>query len=98
MAIGTTVAGSPAPWRAGPPPNQVKPHPEQSGYREDPNPTWALPAQHGELMSKGYELKFEGGAATKAEREYGNQGGNDHTHHGTAVARKSLGFLDVSEF
>jgi hypothetical protein len=35
-----------------------------------------LPPQHGESMSKGDELKFEGGAATKAEREYGNQGGN----------------------
>src|SRR3984893_12077048 len=84
----------------GPRPNPLKPQPEQSVCCEDPTPTWALPPQHGELMSKGDELKFEGCAATKAEREYGNEGGNnrDHTHDGMAAARKSLGFLHVSEF
>src|SRR5580704_15249078 len=42
-------------------------------------------------MSKGDELKFEGGAATKAEREYGKEGGHnrDHTQDGMAVAQKS---------
>jgi hypothetical protein len=59
-----------------------------------------MPPQYGELMSKGDELKFEGGAATKAEREYGKEGGHnrDHTQDGMAVAQKSSGFLDVSEF
>jgi hypothetical protein len=51
-------------------------------------------------MSKGHELKFEGGAATKAEREDGKEGGHnrDHTQDGMAAVRKSLGLLDVSEF
>jgi len=51
-------------------------------------------------MSKGDELKFEGGAATKAEREYGNDGGKNrtHAHDGKAATPKSLGFPDISEF
>jgi hypothetical protein len=54
-------------------------------------------------MSKDDELKFEGGASTKAEREYGNDGGKncDHCHHahdGKAATPKSLGFPDISEF
>jgi hypothetical protein len=67
---------------------------------EEPKPTWALPPQHGNLMSKGDELKFEGGAATEAEREYGNDRGKnrDHAHDGKAAAPKSLGFPDISEF
>jgi 2-hydroxycyclohexanecarboxyl-CoA dehydrogenase len=60
--------------------NPVKPHSEQPVCRADPKPTCALPAQHGKFMSKADELKFEGGAATKAEREYGNEGGNDCDH------------------
>jgi hypothetical protein len=84
----------------GPRPNPVKPHPEQSVCCEDPKPTWALPPWHGELMSKGHELKFEGGAARKAEREDGKEGehNRDHTQDGMAAARKSLGLLGVSEF
>ena len=51
-------------------------------------------------MPKGDELKFQVGAATKAEGEQRNEGRNhrDHARHGMAVAQKSLGFLDVSEF
>jgi hypothetical protein len=51
-------------------------------------------------MSKGDELKFEGGAATKAEREYANDGGKnrDDAHDGKAATPKSLGFPDISEF
>jgi hypothetical protein len=43
-------------------------------------------------MSKDDELKFEGGAATKAEREDGNEGGHnrDHTQDGMAAARENL--------
>jgi hypothetical protein len=39
-------------------------------------------------------------AAANTEREQGNEGGKncDHDHDGTAVARKSLHFLDLSEF
>jgi hypothetical protein len=51
-------------------------------------------------MSKGDELKFEGGAATKAETERGNDGGKnrDQAHDGKAATPKSLGFPDISEF
>jgi hypothetical protein len=51
-------------------------------------------------MSKGDELKFEGRAVTKAEREYGNYGGKDriHAHNRMAAAQKSLGIPDISEF
>lgn len=81
-------------------PDSVKPHPEQPICGEKPNPTFALAPQDGHLMPKGDELKFQAGAATKAEREQRNEDGDhrDHAHHGTAVAQKSLGFLDVSEF
>jgi hypothetical protein len=51
-------------------------------------------------MSQGDELKLQGGAAANAEREQGNECGKncDHPQDSTAVARKSLGFLDLSEF
>jgi hypothetical protein len=52
------------------------------------------------LMSKGNELEFQGRAATKPESEHGNDDGKnrDHARDGTAVARKSLVTLGVSEF
>jgi hypothetical protein len=48
-------------------------------------------------MSKGDELKFEGDAATKAERDYGSDGGKNriHAHDGMAAAQKSLGLPDM---
>ena len=51
-------------------------------------------------MSKGNELEFQGGAATKPEGEDGNDGGKnrDHARDRTAVAQKSLDFLGLSEF
>jgi hypothetical protein len=51
-------------------------------------------------MPKGDELKFQVGAATKAEGEQRNEGGKNRNHarDGMAVARKFLGFLDLSEF
>jgi hypothetical protein len=51
-------------------------------------------------MSQGDELKLQGGAAANAEREQGNERGKncDHAHDSMAMARKSLGFLDLSEF
>lgn len=51
-------------------------------------------------MSKGNELEFQGGAATKPEGEDGNDGGKnrDHARDGMAVARKSLASLGISEF
>jgi hypothetical protein len=49
---------------------------------------WLAP-QHHYLVPKGDELEFERGAATKAEREQGNQRGknDDHADDGTAAAR-----------
>ena len=51
-------------------------------------------------MPKGYELELQGGAATKPESEHGNDSGKnrDHARDGTAVARKSLVILGLSEF
>src|ERR1700693_2972815 len=54
-------------------PNPVKPHPEKSVCGEEPKATWVLPPQDTHLMSKGNELEFQGGAATKScPRPYGN--------------------------
>ena len=81
-------------------PDPVKPHPKQPVCGEKLKPTFMLPSQHGHLMPKGDELKFQVGAATKAEGEQRNEGGKncDHAHDSMAVAQKSLGFLDLSEF
>ena len=51
-------------------------------------------------MSQRDELEFQGGAATKPEAEYGNDGGKnrDHARDGRAVAQISPAFLDPSEF
>jgi hypothetical protein len=51
-------------------------------------------------MSEGDELKFEGGAATEAEREHGNDGGKNrtHGHDCMAAAQKSLGLPDIWSF
>jgi hypothetical protein len=60
----------------------------------------ALPPQDIHLMSQRDELEFQGGAATKPEAEYGNDGGKnrDHARDGRAVAQKSPAFLGPSEF
>src|ERR1700731_1873792 len=81
-------------------PNPVKPNPEKSVRGEEPNPTWALSPQDTHLMSQRDELEFQGGAATKPEAEYGNDGGKnrDHACDGRAVAQKSPAFLGPSEF
>jgi hypothetical protein len=50
-------------------------------------------------MSQRDELEFQGGAATKPEAEYGNDGGKnrDHARDGRAP-QKSPAFLGPSEF
>src|ERR1700736_165836 len=72
-------------------PNPVKPNPEKSVRGEEPNPTWALSPQDTHLMSQRGELEFQGGAATKPEAEYGNDGGKnrDHARDSRAVAQKN---------
>ena len=81
-------------------PDPVKPHPEQPVCGEEPKPTFALPPQDGDLVPKGDKLKFQAGAATKAEGEQRNEGGKNRNHaqDGMAVARKSPDFLDLLEF
>jgi hypothetical protein len=51
-------------------------------------------------MPKRDNLKFQGGAATNAEGEQGNQGrkSRDHAQDGRAATQKSLGFIRDSEF
>ena len=70
------------------------------GNGEKLNPAFAPAPQHGDLMPKSDEFKFQAGAAPKAEREQRNEGGNhrDHARHGTALAEKSLAVLVTSEF
>jgi hypothetical protein len=43
-----------------------------------------------------FELEFQGGAATKPEAEYGNDGGKnrDHARDGRAAAQKCSTFLE----
>ena len=80
-------------------PKPVKPHPEKPVHGEKPRTAWTLAPQDRHLVSKGDEFEFQRGAATNAEREQGDEGGNRcHARDGTAAARKSLGFLSVSEF
>jgi len=81
-------------------PDSVKPHPEKPVCGEEPKPTSPLPTQHSNLMAKGDELKFQGGAATNTEGEQGNQGGKnrDHADDGKAMAQEPPDFLGVSEF
>jgi hypothetical protein len=52
------------------------------------------------LVPKGDKLKFQAGAATKAEGEQRNEGGKNRNHaqDGMVVARKSPDFLNLSEF
>jgi hypothetical protein len=58
-----------------------------------------LPPQDAHLMSKGNELKIQGGTATKPEGEDGNDGGKnrDHAQDRTAMAQESVDFLGLSE-
>ena len=69
-------------------PNPVKANPEKSVRGEEQNPTWVLPSQDAHLMPRANEFEFQGGAATKAEGEDGNDGrqNRDHACDGTAVA------------
>jgi hypothetical protein len=75
-------------------PDPVKPHPKQPICGEKLKPTFMLPPQHGHLMPKGDELKFQVGAATKAEGEQRNEGGKNrnHAHDGMATSCRTLGF------
>ena len=52
----------------------------------------ALPAQDGQLVSRGDEFKFQRGATTNPEREQGTQGGQkrEHADDGLTAAPETL--------
>ena len=81
-------------------PKPVKPHPQKPVRGEKLRTAWALAPQDRQLVPQGNELKFQGGAAAKAEREQSDEGGKDrcHTHDGMAAAPKSPGLLSALEF
>jgi hypothetical protein len=56
--------------------------------------------QHGHLMSQGNKLKLQRGAATKAEGEDRNNGGENRHHNrdGTTGPGKSPAFLSLWRF
>ena len=70
-------------------PNPVKPHPEKPVSGEERRTAWALAPQDRHLVPKGDEFQFERRAATKAEREQGNEGRKkrDHADDGMAAAQ-----------
>jgi hypothetical protein len=70
-------------------PNPVKPHPEKPVRAEELRTAWALAPQDRHLVPKGDEFQFERRAATKAEREQGNEGRKkrDHADDGMAAAQ-----------
>ena len=51
-------------------------------------------------MAQGDDLELQRGAATQAEGEQGDEGGQqrDHAHDATASVLKSPGVLGVAEF
>ena len=67
-------------------PNAVKPRPEEPVGADKPRAAWALAPQDGQLVAKGYELKFERSAAAEAKREQGNQCGKNDKHADDGMA------------
>ena len=59
-----------------------------------------LPAQDGQLMSRGDEFELQGEATTNPEREQGAEGGQkrEHADDGMTAAPKTPCFLSFSEF
>ena len=69
------------------------------GKAKEPKLTRALSPQDGHLMSQVDGLKLQRGAAANTEREQVSEGGKNCNHaHDGVVVRKSLDFLDLSEF
>jgi hypothetical protein len=76
----------------------VEPHPQEPVCGQEPRSTSS--PQHSHMMTQSDKLEFEGGAAAKTEWEDRNEGGKNrqHAREGTAVAGKSLVFLDLPKF
>jgi hypothetical protein len=81
-------------------PNPVEPHPQEPICGKELKATFALPPQDAHLMSKGDELKFQGGTTSNAEEEQGNESrkNRDHAHDGKAPTQQSLFFSTDFEF
>jgi hypothetical protein len=66
----------------------------------DKRSAFALPPQHGHLMSRGDEFKLQRSAAAKTEGEQRSEGGKKSGHANGRIAgmQKSPVFLDPPEF
>ena len=81
-------------------PNPIKPNPEKPVHGKEPKPTWAMPPKDAHLIPQANQLELQGGTATKAEGQDGNDSRQkrDHACEARAVALKSPEFLPNSEF
>ena len=61
-------------------PQSVKQDPEQTVGKEEPKAAGTLPPENNNLMSQGDELKLQRCAAAEAEREQGNESGQNRDH------------------
>jgi hypothetical protein len=77
--------------------HSVEPHPEQTVGEEQPK----APPEKDNLMSQGDELKLQRCAAADAEREQGNESGQNRDHapgrYGGGAGNYSIS-LDSSQF
>jgi hypothetical protein len=80
-------------------PKPVEPYPQEPIQGGKLRPTGTLSPQDSHLMAQGNKLKFQRGAATKAEGEDRNNGGENRHHNrdGTTGPRKSPAFLSLVE-
>ena len=82
-------------------PQSVKPHPEQTVGEEEPKAAGTLPPENNNLMSQGDELELQRCAAADAEREQGNESGQNRDHaprrYGGGAGNSSIS-LDSSQF
>jgi hypothetical protein len=81
--------------------HSVEPHPEQTVGEEQPKAAGTLPPEKDNLMSQGDELKLQRCAAADAEREQGNESGQNRDHapgrYGGGAGNYSIS-LDSSQF
>ena len=81
--------------------HSVEPHPEQTVGEEQPKAAGTLPPENDNLISQGDELKLQRCAAADAEREQGNESGQNRDHapprYGGGAENASIS-LDSSQF
>jgi hypothetical protein len=81
-------------------PEPIKPNPKQPIAGEEAGSAGALAPQDHQLMPGGDNLKFQGGAATKAEGKQGKNGRSDHKRAGDDIGVEpiTLCFVSVTHF